>query len=315
MPAKNRRPERRPALNRELNRGALGLVCELSVNSLIRADGRASGIKFNKLVCEVHEILSHAEDRAFHFALPRRWYMYGEVVDASQLWDIVRFHSVDDNDEIGTNVDIVPGGPRSHPPGFEEEVVRIVRNFVAQYPGTEGIEPMLRHHYERAPYPFQQGFLDWYQLTRGILGGYKQDDPEMLTKAFSRLEDRYPVELDDRLTTAFNRLTLFLGPHVDGRRFGDFAELRHQELALWDFWSTFCLFLSVRYNADEPRERIEFFQGRAEREITAYQRRLVALLENEYLKDSTAGKALFVPSSELASALVDDIMRALTDGF
>jgi|GEM_PF-5829360 hypothetical protein len=295
------------------NRGVLGLVCEYAVNALARVDGRASGLKFNKLVCEVHEIMSHATDHAFRFALPRRWYLYGEVVDAAQVWNIVRFQHPDD--EFGTNVDIVPGGPRSRPDGFADELGRITKEFAVKYRGPEGIEPMLRHHYERAPYPFQRGFLHWSQLTRGIINGYNQDDTDAVAKAFTRLEGEYPVDLDERLTTAFNRLTLYLGPSVQERRFGDLRGLDRQERVIWDFWKAFCLFLSVKHNSDEPRDEVERFRKHAEVELVAYQRRLVTFLEREYLDEPRSAQDAEGPSAQVATALADGIIRALTDGF
>jgi hypothetical protein len=311
-----RQKQQSPKRARNPNRGVLALVSECAVNALAKVDGRASGLKFNKLVSQIHHDFELGHQPAFKFSLPRRWYLYGEIVDAGQVWDIVRFHwQADSDNDFGTTVEMVPGRRGPIPDGLREELEVTTMTFAKAYRGAKGIDSMLRAHYERAPLPFQRAFLEWNLLTKGVLDGRTQDNPDAILRALARLEGEYPSSLDARLTTAFNRLTLYLGPHVEARRMGAWVELEREQRAIWDFWEIFCKFLTANYNADLPPDQVDYLRAHAEDELVAYQRRLVAFLETAYLEGPPSGTFGESPTVAVANMLAEEIHRALTDGY
>jgi len=83
------------------------------------------------------------------------------------------------------------------------------------------------------------------------------------------------------------------------------------EALMWEFWATFCLFLSLRYNHAISKPRLDSYRERAERELVAYKRRLGAALETRYL-DSRAGEGIDEASmKELASILEPRVLRLM----
>ena len=293
----------------------LRAVLGASISAIREVDGRVSGLKFNKLAMELYWRLSKAQNRAFHFVLPHRWYLYGAVVDDFTLRDCVRFDHPEN--ELETNVEAVSLGlfdMKSAPAGLREEIEPVAREFARRHAGQAGIPGMLRDHYIMAPLQFQREFLEWSQLTRAILFGYEPDAPHAVALRFDRLVKSYPPELEPRLTTAFGRLALYLEPLVSGRPMGDLGKLRETVTALWDFWTAFCLFLSVRSNDGIPAARLESYRAHAETELTAYKRRLSAYLENGYLQEGFIAARLGQDIAPLSRFMAEQARLSLEGG-
>ncbi|MBM4249585.1 MAG: hypothetical protein FJ149_09185 [Euryarchaeota archaeon] len=300
-----------PSAQGGVPRAALGT----SISSIREADGRVSGLKFNILAMELYWKLSKAENKAFHFVLPYRWYLYGAVVDGYMLRDCIKFDHPDN--ELGTNVEAVSAGlfdMRSAPAGLREEIEPFTWDLARKHAGQAGIPGMLRDHYRMVPLPFQRDFLEWSQLTRAMLFGYEPDDSRTVALHFNRLVKSYPQELEPRLTSAFGRLALCLEPIVTGRTTGDLGKLREAVTALWDFWTAFCLFLSVRYNEGLPDARLKSYRAHAETELPAYKRRLSAYLENGYLQEGFIATRLGQDIAPLSRFMVEKARLTLEKG-
>jgi len=311
---KAQRPKVRPLSGPASQGGVLRAVLGTSISSIRETDGRVSGLKFNKLAMELYWKLSKAENRAFHFVLPHRWYLYGAVVDDYTLRDHIKFDHPDN--ELETNVEAAFAGlfdMRSAPAGLREEIEPFATDFARKHAGQAGIPGMLRDHYRRAPLPFQRDFLEWSQLTRAILFGYEPDDSRTVALHFNRLVKSYPQELEPRLTSAFGRLALYLEPIVTGRTSGDLGKLKEAVTALWDFWTAFCLFLSVRYNNGLPDARLESYRAHAETELTAYKRRLSAYLENGYLQEGFIAARLGQDIASLSRFMAEQARLSLEE--
>jgi hypothetical protein len=290
----------------------LPLALKSAITNLQEADGRVAGLKLNKLIYELFRQLSTAKDAALHFTLPHRWYLFGAVIDDRSLASLVRFDHPED--EYKTNaVWVGPAKPRvgDAPDGLLEEIEQICAKFAHEYAGPEGIAPMLRDHYRSAPLQFQRDFLEWSLLSREILRGYRPDSPALLQGHFSKMLKSYPADLEPRLTPAFQRLMLFLEPKVANRTSGDLAELEAHAVALWDFWTAFCQFLSISHNHGIPPERLAGFRSRAERELVGYKRRLTAYLEQGYLREAPPTPAAPYDFSEIGAFLSEEIRATL----
>ncbi|MDE1822154.1 MAG: hypothetical protein KGJ23_15160 [Euryarchaeota archaeon] len=263
-------------------------MLKVAVDELSRsAEGRAGGLKFNKLVFALSKKLNAAQNQEYHFSLPYRWYLHGAVVDSRAVSPWVKFQRDDDE----TKMDAEWSGAvlrATAPDGLEEEARSISREFISKYEGSEGIDRMLQDHYQDAPLPFQRAFLSWTQLVDGILYGRVDDSPRETWAAFERLAKEFRAEPDARLDPLFHTLILYLEPLVKERKLGDRWTLERAQSALWEFWSVYCLFLSVRENKGLSRERISYYRVRAEEELPAYQRRLAAYTETGYLREARA---------------------------
>lgn len=306
-------PVRQSARGRT-NKAVLAAVVKSAVTALVEVDGRASGIKFNKLIYAAHKRLSAGGNTDFHFELPHRWYLYGAVSDERALWDFARFHRPDD--EVGTDVELMPrhrSGWRT-PEGLVEELDPFATEFARRFAGSEGVPAMLREHYVDAPQQFERDFLEWSLLTRSILKGYSEDSPERVASTFQKLETSFEAGFEPRLTPAFNRLALFLKPRVERRPFRDLGALDLDVGAMWDFWQVYCLFLSVRFNVGYSVDRVASFEARAETEADAYKRKIAAFLQAGYLKEAanlTGRPSDLVP---VAQFLAGEVAARLDEG-
>jgi len=264
----------------------MSFMLRAAIDALRAGEGRAGGLKFNKLVFELQRELAKSKNKKFHAVVPHRWYLYGAVVDDLALHQLVEFDHPED--ELRSNVRWVGGPRRALPAGYEgirDEIEQVCGAFVRKYHGREGIGPMLRAHYENAPLEFQRRFLEWSLTIRDALKGYADDVPETQFKLFRAAVDAYPSDLEQRLSPSFERLVLFLEPLVHGRTPGDLKTLARCGDAMWDFWVTFCLFLSLKHNEGLSPQRLGGFRNRAETELPAYKRRLTAFLEQQYLEE------------------------------
>jgi hypothetical protein len=287
-------------------------VCASAISALTEADGRASGLKFNKLLYHVHKELGKSKDPNIRFQLAYRWYLYGAATEMRTIADIVGLTHPED--EYRTDVHLLPSAtskPHDSPGGFSEEVELICHRFAGTYRGTKGIAPMLRAHYEDAPEDFQRDFLEWSLQARGILGGYILDSPSSTLRMFQTMVKSYPSSLEPRLTPAFHRLAIYLEPLIAERRQGEFAPLRKYAEALWDFWSIFVLFLSVKYNNDIPPPILPAYRERAESELDAYKRRLSAFLQAGYLEESDSQRGAGFEFREVSQFLASEVREAL----
>ncbi len=288
----------------------LPVVLHRAVSALQEADGRAAGVKFNKLVMDIYWQLSKAENKRLHFGVPYRWYLYGAVVDDYVVRELVRFDHPED--EMRTNVVWVPDRPprlARDSEGASEEIDHICAEFARKYAGPEAIAEMLRDHYTHAPEKFQKDFLEWSLSTRAILRGYESDSPDRVRALLRTLSTSYPRDLEPRLTPAFQRLALYLEPIVDERKREDFSTLRLSVDALWEFWATFGLFLSLRHNEGIPADRLAAYRKHAETELEAYKRRLSAFLEQGYLKETKGAFDLAPLGQFFAAAIRDEFNR------
>jgi hypothetical protein len=296
---------------RHVEDATLRAAAESAVEALIQVDGRASGLKFNKMMYAIHKHLAAGKNKAFHFTLPHRWYLYGAIVDARSISTIALFHH---EDEFITDVDLVRTRRRRTVEGAREEIYPFAREFAIRFAGSEGIPPMLREHYLDAPLQFQRDFLEFSLLCRAILGGYSEDSPEGIAKLLGKLEASYPLDFNPKLTTAFNRLTLYLEPRAAQRPFRDLISLKSDFEALWDFWETFCRFLSVKYNEGIPSDRLSYYESKAKEELEAYERRLEAYLRAGYLRESKAFAGSETDVSRLTAFLAGEAMGPAHEG-
>lgn len=291
------------------------VVAKHAIDTLQSVDARPSGLKFNKLVLELFWHLASSRNKAMHFDVPYRWYLYGGVVDDYAVHGLVRFDHPDD--EYHTDA-IWIGPPKLRVPtkaeGLMEEVVVFSDEFARKYAGQDGIPPMLRHHYRKAPLPFQRDFLEWSLLGRAILGGYQDDSPAQTNRAFGQLQASFPGDLEPRLTPAFERLTLYLEPYIVERAPGDWRTLHLATEALWEFWKVFGLFLSLQHNYNIPQDRLNRYRARAEIELEAYKRRLTAFLQDRYLREIPGVQAGGFDLSQIGRFLSDEVRSSLDGG-
>ena len=192
-----------------------------------------------------------------------------------------------------------------------EQVLQIGREFVRQYCLQESQADMLRAHYGHAPLQFQRSFLDWILLADGILGGYNLDVPDLTNARFDQMVRDYPTDFPANLWSSLNRLTLYLRPRLEVRRPSDYSPLLKARAATWDFWSTFGLFLSVRYNWGIAPDTIARYSQRASTELPAYLRRLNVLLEQGYLSEGLETLSLRAGPSTLSSFVASEVQSEL----
>lgn len=290
----------------------LGYVLEKAIDSLRAAEGRAAGLKFNKLVFAVQRELAKSKTRKFHFTVPYRWYLYGAVVDDFALRNLVEFDHPEE--ELRTNVRWVGGARRSLPRGYEglaDEIEVVCQSFVKEYHGREGLGPMLRAHYQFAPLEFQRKFLEWSLGARDTIDGYAADVPEIHLKLLRGVVESFPSNLEPRLSPPLERLILYVEPLLHGRAPGDLKMLDLCWGAMWDFWSTFCLFLSLKYNEGLSQQRLASFRNRAETDLVAYKRRLNAFLEQQYLKEQPGAPGASPSAERIRTFVFSEVMREL----
>jgi len=287
------------------NRDLLALALFSSIRALEEYEGRAGGLKFNKLAFAVYKRLSRAQDPGLHFPLPHRWYLHGAVVDDFAVRDLVRFDHPED--ETRTTAIWIPKPPRLTPKGSEgarEEIEAECTAFIRRLERSDDpIPDMLREHYRFAPLDFQRDFLEWTLLAKDILRGYHLDIPERAATLFSALATSFPRDVAPALGPALDRLVLYLEPLLRRRAPGGMEPLRQAFEMSWEFWAVFCLFLSMRYNEGVPPSRLAAYRQRSEKELVAFKRRLSSYLEEGYIREGT-------PTSSRAS---DAVGRALAN--
>jgi len=283
------------------------IVLFLAQRKLLEHDGRAAGIKFNKLVFSIYNEFSGASNPELRFDLPYRWYLYGAVIDTGELGGIIAF---DHQDEMRSNV-IWTGPPPNLDSAAVPEIERLCDAFCSRFPGDLYYGDMLREHYRAAREPFQNAFLEWNLLVGDMIHGSRDISVKELKGHLAALGRDYPDGLEPRLTPSFRRLSLCLDDILSRATVLRFEEVKVMEALMWEFWATFCLFLSLRYNHAISKPRLDSYRERAERELVAYKRRLGAALETRYL-DSRAGEGIDEASmKELASILEPRVLRLM----
>jgi hypothetical protein len=293
------------------NHEMLKAVSKEAIGALTKVEGNAPTIKFNKLVYHLHKELAASRDRSLHFDLPFRWYLYGAVVDINPIFGYVVSHNPEE--EMSGDFSWHPGRARiAVDEGVMIEIQTLARQFARKYAGPEGVAPMLRDHYVDAPLPFQKAFLEWSLSADDMIRGRTPDSPATASALFERLEADFPGDLEPRLVPMFDRLSLFLEPLIQQRVASNLRELRWQVDCMKEFWQTFCLFLSTRYNHGIPESETARYSARAEAELVAYKRRLSAFLTHEYADPRAAS----VPEAYENSgrALSEAMHAALSDG-
>ena len=256
-------------------------VLYLVQQKLRQYDGRAAGIKFNKLVFLIYKHFSGATNQELHFDIPYRWYLYGAVVDTAELGGVV---SIDhEEDEIRANVHWNGSVPNIDA-AVRPEIERDCNDFCEKYPGTDNYDNMLKEHYQWAEIEFQRSFLAWSLIVSKMAYGYSEISVRELGDHLKSLEKNYLEELEPRLTPSFRRLYLCLDGVLSRSSQPGMEELKIIKELMWDFWATFCLFLSIKHHNDISERRLEGYKSRAEQELVAYKRRLNAVLETNYLR-------------------------------
>jgi hypothetical protein len=258
----------------------LELVLYSAHRTLLERDGRCSGIKFNKLVYSIYNKFKSADNPDLHFQLPYRWYLYGAVVDFGELHGVVI--SDHPEDELRSNVTYTKSTPWYDGPA-RSEVQRECDEFCDTYPGDLKYKEMLRAHYGAAKLPFQKSFLEWNFLISDMAQGHEPISAPALLGRLNVLARTFPKDIAPGLAAPFSRLCLALEgvlrrpmpPHLD--------EIVLIKGMVWDFWSTFCLFLSQHFNENISQPRLGAYKERADLELVAYKRRLMAALETVYL--------------------------------
>lgn len=317
----SRSTQRRPPGRRRIptdrgqdNDAILYMVFKTAIDSLVEAEGRASGLKFNKLVFEIHRALPDSPAAEAGFTLPYRWYLHGAVIDAFTVRNLVRFDRPEE-DETRMNVYIAPeaeGRPfRDDMFSARECVLSICHEFVRQYCQQESHAEMLRDHYQWAPLQFQRDFLDWTLLVEGILSGHNLDVPDLVLARYDSMVRSFPPDFPPALAAAASRLALYQRPSLLRRRFGEYAELVRALAATWDLWSTFGLFLSTRYNEGIQAQTLARYRQRADTELPAYLRRLGALLEQGYLSELPEGREPVQMRGPIAEFVASEAMNLL----
>jgi hypothetical protein len=258
----------------------LELVLYTAQRTLQERDGRCAGIKFNKLVFSIYQKFQEAENPELHFKLPYRWYLYGAVVDFGELHGVVI--SDHPEDEPRSNVYYTGAPPKASEPA-RSEIQHECDGFCERYPGDQRYKEMLREHYGSAKEPFQRAFLEWNFLVTDMAKGHEPVSAPALLDRLDALARGFPKEIAPGLGAPFSRLCLALEgvlrrpmpPHLD--------EIVLIKDMAWDFWSTFCLFLSQRFNENISQPRLAAYKERAGKDLVAYKRRLMAALETVYL--------------------------------
>jgi len=259
------------------------LVLFTAQRKLVEREGRASGLKFNKLVFHIHRTFMAHDDPDFHFTLPHRWYLFGAVVDTRELNGAIMI----DREEDEPTSQVHWSTHRDQPPEdhrLTPEIERLCDAFIERFPGDSERTWMLEDHYQSAPLPFQRAFLSWNTMMDDMIHGTIEVSVRKIRSALEGLMNDYPDMMDERLTPSFHRLTLLIDhrlEHIDHITMEEVSIYRH---LLWDFWSTFCLSMSEKHYENISPERLEGFRRRTGMEIPAYKRRLNNFLETEYLK-------------------------------
>lgn len=175
-------------------RDKIRVICDVAIDALTRVDGRASGIKFNKLLYFLNQKLSSATNRDLRFDLPYRWYCYGAAIDIHSplVEGLVRVDHPED--EMWSNFTPVQSGqrPREEPAGLRAEVEPLALSWAQRFRGNEGFPSMLREHYVDAPEEFQRAYLEWSLLTRSVLSGHAADKPSEVYAAFREMVRHFP---------------------------------------------------------------------------------------------------------------------------
>jgi hypothetical protein len=291
----------------------LNIVLYTAQRTLLEADGRCAGIKFNKLVFSIYARFSKAENPRLRFDLPYRWYLHGAVVEPAGLGGILTIDHPED--EMRSNVlwtGLIPK-ERGCPPEVRSEVQRLCLEFCERYPGESNFQEMLREHYKSAKLDFQRSFLEWNLLISDMVHGSHEISNQELLVRLEQIATDFPADFEPRLTPAFSRLHLCVSGILEQHPRPTFDDLRILKDLFWDFWSTFCLFLSQRYNNRIPPARLRSYHERAERELLAYKRRLSAALSTAYLDGSVTGKIDDDSLKELSSILMSRVLRYMEE--
>jgi hypothetical protein len=166
---------------------------------------------------------------------------------------------------------------------------------------------MLRENYKSAKLDFQRAFLDWNLLVQDMKHGSVEISNTLLRRYLIDLQRDFPEDLEPRLEPGFQRLAVYVEGLLSRPSLLRMTELKFVGDLMWDFWSVFCLFLSIEYNEGISQRRLDGYRARSEEELTAYKRRLDTFLEEAYLKDDTGGldeESLRTLSSLLESRIV-----------
>ncbi len=289
--------------------GVRNATLYIAEEKLRRCDGRAAGIKFNKLVFSIHLAFSKASNTKLHFTLPYRWYLYGAVVDTAELGGVIDI----DHEEDEMRSTVRYRGAKPHvDPAVHEEIERICDRFCAQYPRTDRHDDMLRENYKSAKLDFQRAFLEWNILVQDMKHGSVEISNTLLRRYLIDLQRDFPEDLEPRLEPGFRRLAVYIEGLLSRPHPLRMTEVRLVGDLMWEFWSIFCLFLSIKYNEGISQRRLDGYRARSEEELRAYKRRLDALLEEAYLRDDTGG--LDEETLKMLSSLLESrTVRALEE--
>ena len=265
-------------------RNRLKLALYAAINELRETDGRTSGLKFNKLI---YDLYFEFQGSQYAFDLPHRWYLYGAVVDAFEVRQLITFDHPED--EFTTNVSWLGRRPPTKETGEQaySEYLTTATNFSKKYSLEDRYDKwdMLRNHYKHAPLDFQRSFLEWEIFNQKVLSGYEYETSGEALKLLERLESTYPEEIEPRLSPAFRRLANVVKHRLTQRRPNDRSVLGDCQDWLWSYWDVFCDFLSIKYNETISSGRLESYRRHAEAELVAYKRNLQHLLE-EYWREN-----------------------------
>jgi hypothetical protein len=254
--------------------------------SLKQADGRVAGIKFNKLMFK----LGNIEPR---LRLPYRWYLYGAVLDSSELKGYVEFDHPED--ETKTNVRVPYREPPLPPQLTDagEKIKEHCEKFVRDFAGSDAFYSMLEDHYRSAPLEFQRAYL---RINKALEELSSQRAPpgkrfEALhkdaAKSFSKLESAYlkdGIAIEPRMKESALRVFLAARCLVEGGESDKARDL------LFELWKVFCLFLSARKNENIHPSRLESYLARAEKALEDYRRHLPGELDAIYKEIGTPGR-------------------------
>ena len=279
-------------------------IFSIAEDKLRRYDGRAAGIKFNKLVFSIHLAFSKASNPNLHFTLPYRWYLYGAVVDTAELGGVIEI----DHEEDEMRSTVRYRGEKPHiDTSVREEIERICDRFCEKYPRTDRYDDMLRENYRSAKLDFQRSFLEWNLLVQDMKHGSVEISNTLLRRYLIDLQHDFPEDLEPRLEPGFRRLAIYIEGLLSRPSSLRMNEVKLIENLMWEFWSVFCLFLSIKYNEDISQRRLAGYRSRSEEELRAYKRRLDTFLVEAYLKDDKEGlddESLKTLSSLLESRIV-----------
>lgn len=161
---------------------------------------------------------------------------------------------------------------------------------------------------------FQSSFVEWNLLLDEMVKGTNEFSAESLRILLNDLSRYYPESLEPRLTPSFRRLCLYVDGVLSRHPPPGMDEIKVIKELMWEFWSTFCLFLSIRYNDHISDKGMDRYRQRAEQKITAYKRRLTAALESAYLSAGEGARLDDESLKTLSSLLEDRILSSDNEG-